>query len=169
MYIFDATPLIYLAKTECLALVEKLDHECFLPRRVYREVVPTGIEEGYADAKRIERATESGVLSIFVVEETGFFEKLRRYEGLSTADVSVLTLAEARNGTAIMDEASGRTVADAEGIPIRGTAFFVLQLQREGIIDAEEARSTIDAMLDAGWYCAPDVYARIVRKIEELS
>ena len=168
MYVFDATPLIYLAKVDRLAPVEKLDHECCLPRQVYREVVPTGIEEGYADARRIEQAIESGFLSVIVVEETKFFEKLRRYEGLSAADVSVLALTDARNGTAIMDEASGRTVADAEGILTRGTAFLILQLQREGILDAEEVHSTIDAMLDAGWYCAPDVYARIVRKIEEL-
>lgn len=168
MYVFDATPLIYLAKAKRLSLVGELDYECCLPERVYREVVQTGIEEGYADARRVERAVEDGVLSVLAVEETVRFRRLRRYENLSAADVAVLTLADADDGTAIVDETYGRTVADAEGIPTRGTAFLVLGLVRDGVISAEEARSTIDAMIDAGWYCAPDVYTRILGKIEQL-
>jgi hypothetical protein len=27
----------------------------------------------------------------------------------------------------------------------------------------------IDAMVDEGWYCAPDVYAKIVQKLDSLA
>jgi hypothetical protein len=27
----------------------------------------------------------------------------------------------------------------------------------------------IDAMIDEGWYCAPDVYAKIVQKLDSLA
>ena len=70
---------------------------------------------------------------------------------------------------AVMDEAYGRAIADAEDIPTRGTAYLVLKALREGTIDAEEARDVVDAMVDAGWYCAPDLYAAILRRIDELA
>ena len=68
-----------------------------------------------------------------------------------------------------MDEAYGRATADAEGIATLGTASLVLLSLREGTIDAEEARNVVDAMLDAGWNGAPNLYATIRRRIDELA
>jgi predicted nucleic acid-binding protein len=68
-----------------------------------------------------------------------------------------------------MDETYGRDVAATEGITTRGTAFLVLKLASEGTISVNEARSVIDAMVDEGWYCAPDVYAKIVQKLDSLA
>ena len=169
MYVFDATPLIYLAKAERLSLVlERLD-ECCTTDAVYEEVVTKGIEEDYPDARRIERTVEDGSLSVLPVNETPMLERLRRNENLSNADATVLTLAADRAWIAVMDERYGRTVASAEGIETRGTAYLVLRLLRDDEIDASEARDTIDEMIDVGWYCAPNLYAKIVRRIEELS
>jgi polyhydroxyalkanoate synthesis regulator phasin len=44
-----------------------------------------------------------------------------------------------------------------------------LKLTKEGAVSADEARALIDAMVDQGWYCAPDVYSRIVQKLETLA
>jgi predicted nucleic acid-binding protein len=68
-----------------------------------------------------------------------------------------------------MDDQYGRDVADAEAITTRGTAFLVLRLLSTDVITPEDAQDTIDAMLDAGWYCAPDLYARIRRLIDEVA
>jgi len=59
-------------------------------------------------------------------------------------------------------------VASTEGIDTRGTAYLVLLLVKRGALDPETAREAIDAMLEAGWYCAPDVYMRIVQKMEAV-
>ena len=45
----------------------------------------------------------------------------------------------------------------------------MLKLASEGTIGVDEARSVIDAMVDEGWYCAPDVYAKIVQKLDSLA
>jgi len=164
MYVFDATPLISLASAGRLGLVAALDGDCCLPERVYGEVVTAGIEAGHADARRIERAVENGLLAVESVPA----EQLARSEGLSEADVSVLALAATRDGTAVIDEQYGRTVADAEEIPTRGTAYVVLNAQQCGVIDDEEARAIVDELLDAGWYCSPDLYARIRNKIDDI-
>lgn len=169
MYVFDATPLVVLAKAERLDLLDHLQRDCITPDRVYDEVVTRGIERGYPDARRIERATEGGRLSVQSVAEDDEFDRLGRNDSLSDADAAVLALASQADGTAVMDERYGRSVAKAEGIDARGTAYVVLSALRDGVVDGDEARETIDELLDAGWYCSPNLYAKIRRKIETLA
>ena len=168
MWVFDATPLIYLAKTEALGHLTAVDERCVIPDRVAREVIDTGIDSGYPDARRIERRVENGLFEIIAVEETDLFSRLQRNPNLSDADRAVLAAAADADGVAIMDEAHGRAVADAEGVTTRGTAYVVLWLVRKGAITAGEGREIIDAMLDSGWYCAPDMYAKLVGKLADL-
>ena len=169
MWVFDATPLIYLAKVDRLALVQHLEASCVLPERVYEEVVETGLEQGYPDARRIERSVDADRFDIVSVETTPLLSRLQDNSNLSDADVAVLACADAHDGVAVMDETYGRDVAAAEGITTRGTAYLVLKLASEGAISVDDARTVIDTMIDEGWYCAPDVYAKIVQKLESLT
>lgn len=169
MYVFDATPLLYLATVERLALVDELSRSRLVPEPVYEEVVTRGIDAGHADARRVEHAIEEAVLEVISVPDTETFDRLQANERLTRADAAVLAAADARDATAVMDEAYGRAVADAEGIETRGTAYLVLRLLEADAIDAATAQETIDDMLDAGWYCAPDLYAAIRRKIDDLA
>ena len=169
MWVFDATPLIYLAKVDRLDLVQHLDESCVIPDRVYEEVVETGIEQGYPDARRIERCVEEGLFEIVSIEPTALVSRLQRNDNLSDADVPVLACAAAHDGVAVMDETYGRDVAATEGITTRGTAYLVLVLASDGTISVDDARTVIDAMIDEGWYCAPHIYAKIVQKLESLA
>jgi predicted nucleic acid-binding protein len=169
MWVFDATPLIYLAKVDRLTLVQHLEAPCVIPERVYAEVVATGVERGYPDARRIERSVEAELFDVVSVETTPCLSRLQTNDSLSDADAAVLACADAHDGVAVMDETYGRDVAAAEGITTRGTAYLVLKLTKEGAVSADEARALIDAMVDQGWYCAPDVYSRIVQKLEALA
>jgi predicted nucleic acid-binding protein len=169
MWVLDATPLIYLAKVDRLGVLRELDEPCVLPVRVYEEVAETGIGEGYADARRIEQRVEDGELEVVSVEATPLYSQLQENDSLSDADVAVLAYAAAHDGVAVMDETYGRDVAATEGITTRGTAYLVLRLASDGIVTVDGARTAIDAMIDAGWYCAPDVYAKIVRKLDSLA
>jgi predicted nucleic acid-binding protein len=169
MWVFDATPLIYLAKVDRLALVEHLDASYVIPERVYEEVVEAGLEQGYPDARRIERSVDADRFDIVAVETTPLLSRLRKNNNLSDADIAVLACTDAHDGMAVMDETYGRDVAAAEGITTRGTAFLVLKLASEGTISVDDARTVIDAMIDEGWYCAPDIYAKIVQKLESFA
>lgn len=169
MWVFDATPLIYLAKADRLTLVEQLEGSCVLPERIYEEVVVTGIEEDYPDARRIERRVEAGQFDVVSVGPTPLLSRLQTNENLSDADAAVLAYAGAHDGVAVMDETYGREVAAAEGITTRGTAYLVLTLAKRDAISVDEARTVIDAMIDDGWYCAPDVYRKLLQTLEEFS
>jgi predicted nucleic acid-binding protein len=169
MWVFDATPLTYLAKVDRLTLVQHFEESCVIPERVYTEVVEDGLEEGYPDARRIERSVDAEMFDVISVEVTPMLSRLKTNDSLSDADAAVLACADAYDGVAVMDETYGRDVASAEGITTRGTAYLVLKLTKEGVISADEARTVIDAMIDNGWYCAPDVYSRIIQKLESLA
>ncbi|MFH5801573.1 DUF3368 domain-containing protein [Haladaptatus sp. CMAA 1911] len=169
MWVFDATPLIYLGKAAALTHLSAIESPRFIPERVYDEVVTAGLDYEYPDARRIEQQVERGTFEVVSVEETTLFTRLQRNPNLSEVDVAVLVLAAEHNATAVMDEQYGRDVAATEEIPTRGTAYLLLSLIKENEITADEARKYIDAMLDAGWYCAPNLYAQIIAKLDTLS
>lgn len=166
MWVFDATPLIYLAKVDQLQLASHLDRRCVVPEVVYDETVATGLERGYPDARRIEQCVDDGIFDVVSVDDTSLVNRLARNPNLSDADVAVLAFAASVDATAVMDETTGRRVAAVEGIEARGTAYLVIRCAKRGAISTPDARETIDAMIDAGWYCAPDLYAKLVRKLE---
>ncbi len=169
MWVFDATPLIYLARIDQLTLLEHDEDPRVIPERVYEEVVETGLEAGYPDARRLERFVDADGFTVVTVEPTPLLSRLRTNDHLSAADAAVLAYADTHDGVAVMDEQYGRDVAASEGITTRGTAYLVVRLAKDGTIDVDDARSAIDAMIDEGWYCAPDVYAKITRTLDEFS
>ena len=169
-WVFDATPLIYLAKAEQLDVIETLDAPRIVPKAVHHEVVTAGVERGYDDARRIERAVEDDRIEVVTVDldESAAAERLQRHPGLSDADVAVLACADGRDGVAVMDESAGRSAAAVEDIETRGTAYLILSAVKRGAMTHEQGRETIDAMVDAGWYVAPDMYTKLVGKLESF-
>lgn len=167
MWVFDATPLLYLAKVEELERLQHLEAPRVVPEPVYEEVVTTGIEQGYPDARRIEHHTETGHLEVASVHRSPLYDRLQQHDNLTNADAAVLAHADATDGIAVMDDTYGRDVAASEAITTRGTAYLILHLTKAGMIKPAAARRSIDAMLEAGWYCAPDVYAKLLRKLDD--
>ncbi len=162
---FDATTLIYLAKVNKLYLLERIDKELIIPRNVFEEVVVKGKDRGKPDALVIERLVDEGFFKIENAGGSELYNKLKDNENLSQADVEVLVLARERDGTAIMDEDYARRIAEAEGIQCRGTIHLIFSLLKEGMISKEDARETVDRMIENGWYCSTDLYAKILRRI----
>lgn len=162
--VFDATPLIYLAKVNKLHLLEKIDAELIIPHSVFEEVVVKGRELGKPDASIIERLINEGIFKIEETGESGFYNKLKENENLSHADIEVLFLARERNCTAIMDEDYARRIAEAEGIHCRGTIYLIFSLLKRDVIGKEDTRETVDKMIESGWYCSTDLYAKILRR-----
>ena len=119
-YVLDATPLIYLGKADALGTVDGF--EVVTTGKVYDEVVRRGKEAGASDARRVKKYD----LNVVKVPDNETYERLSDAPGLSDADAGVLALADEEDATAVMDEKRGRSVADAEGIEVRGTAYLLL-------------------------------------------
>ena len=78
MLVFDATPLIYLAKVEKLNLLWNISEKKVIPKSVFEEVVVKGKEAGKVDALIVERLIEQGVFQVTEVEETDVYRKLMK-------------------------------------------------------------------------------------------
>jgi len=167
--VFDATPLIYLGKSKRLDVLDVLEDDLVIPGRVFKEVVGDGMKQGYPDAKRINNYLRKGLFEQRTFEKNERFEDLVENTALSPADVAVLLLADDVGGTAVMDERHGRDIAEVEGIETHGTAYLLLSLVKRGDLPADVARDTIDEILDAGWHCSPNLYAKIIRKLDQLA
>ena len=169
-WVFDATPLIYLAKAERLDVIETLDEPRLVPEAVHHEVVTAGVEQGYDDTRRIERAVEDGLVDVVAVDtdDSPVATRLARHPGLSDADIAVLACADARNAVAVIDEPAGRSAAEVENVETRGSAYLVLAAMMDGALSTAEGRDAVDAMIDHGWYVAPDVYTKTVGKLESF-
>lgn len=167
--VFDATPLVYLATVDRLALLDHLDQACVIPGPVFEEVVTAGNEAGHPDARRVEQAVEAGVLDRRPAPDTGLQTRLGDNPNLADADVAVIALAAEAGGIAVMDERYGRAAAETEGVETRGTAWILSSLVRDGHVAADDGREIVDETIDAGWYCSTDLYSRTVRTLESLS
>ena len=66
------------------------------------------------------------------------------------------------------DESAGRSAAEVADVETRGTTYLVLAAVKDGALSTEDGRDAIDAMIDHGWYVAPDVYTTVVGKVESL-
>jgi predicted nucleic acid-binding protein len=167
MLVFDATPIIYLAKVGKLHLIENISEKKVIPGSVFEEVVVKGKEAGKSDALIVERLIEQGVFQVSEVKEIDVYRKLMENKKLSKADVEVLTLAKVENGVAIVDEDYARWVAEVEDIKCGGTIYLISLLLEGGVITKREAREIVNGIIEKGWFCSTDRYARILRRLEE--
>ena len=168
MWVFDATPLVYLANVDRLWLLQHLDAPCVIPERVHEEVVTTGLDQEYPAARLVQHHVDACHFDVVSVDPTPLLSRLQDHRNLSDADAAVLAHADAHEGIAVMDDTYGRDVAASEDISTRGTASILFRLTAEGEIEPDDARDVIEAILGAGWYCAPDVYATILGTIDDL-
>lgn len=168
MLVLNATPLIYLSKVERLELLSELDEELVIPTSVHREVVVAGQERGESDARRVAKLLEEGTIDLVEAPSRSLAAGFEESENLHEAERDVLLLADEHEATAILDERYGRGIARSEGIDHGGTLFVLLELVMAGAMTPDGMRETVDAMIEAGWYCSTKLYAEILRTIEEL-
>jgi predicted nucleic acid-binding protein len=65
----------------------------------------------------------------------------------------------------LIDESSGRAVAEALSLAPRGTIYVVLRALHNGRLTSSEARDTIAAMVSSGFRIEPRLLERILREI----
>jgi len=168
MFVLNATPVIYLAKTDRIQLLKELEICCVLPNAVYEEVVKKGKEQGEADALKVDNCVENDVLIMKEAPKTPLSKKLDKTDWLDKGEHAVLVIAEESDAKAILDDKYGRQIAEAEDINYGGTIHILIQLVKEDVLKPSDMKETVDDMIKLGWYCSTELYAEIIKKIDEL-
>ena len=116
----DASALIYLGKTDLMALAAQVCGGLFITTGVYNEAVVRGRAAGHRDAERIGKAVEGKLVQIVPLGEAScqYLEQAGFPTALGDGERETIVEALAQNCLAVLDDVRARSAA-----VILGAAF----------------------------------------------
>ena len=142
----DSTPLIALMKASQLDLLQKMFGKILIPHAVFEELTSNLTFQDEAEAVRT-----SAFIEVVTIPDKKTVDVLRRATGLDLGESEAIVYAE--NSAAdilLMDERKGRLIASSLGLPVMGSIGVLREAHAAGMIGADELRSAIETMQDAG-------------------
>jgi predicted nucleic acid-binding protein len=156
--VFNASPLIVLAKAGLLDQLLPLADEVSIPEAVAREVSAVADP---ADPASRWIATQSSLIH----PSTPITPFLMAWD-LGAGESAVMSLTDAKtHAIAVLDDLAARRCAQAMGLRIIGTLGLVLMAKREGIITS--ATRALDAIVAAGLFVSRHHLERICNQAGE--
>lgn len=163
-FVFDATPLMYLAKAGVLEVLAQLPNPFLVPPRVFREVVEEGRKRGPTDVQVLERLIAAGRFRVRPVGSKSLV-RLRQDPRLSEADREALGLAVETGARLLADDGSLRSAARVLGVKAGGSLYLLRLLVERGLLSSDRAVEAVERMIAEGWFCSPLLYRSFVRSL----
>ena len=161
----NATPLIYLAKTDKLNVLKAIADQVYIPIAVFQEVVIEGKRLGEKDAYRVEKCINEGWLNIIEVDSLLSIDFPVHY-----GELEVISLAVQEGiKKVLIDDAKVRSVADLAGLHPVGTLWVILQAVKNRMMDFDEFLSTLESITHSGFYLKEEVYIKVIRMARQLT
>jgi len=159
--IVDASPLILLARVDCLELLrEPPDSDVTVPDVVFQEVLAG--ERFDPKVQAIRRASNTWLRVSPIVRVAPGLDPKR----LDAVEMAVLSLAVENPGAVVvLDDQDARKEAARRSIPLLGTSGILLRAKEQGRLAA--VRPTLDALRKAGLYLTDSVYHMVLRMAGE--
>ncbi len=155
--VINASPLIFLARSRHLDLLQAFASEIWIPESVADEIRQRGPHDATAQA--------FADTDWFIVKPVSAIPATITEWRLGAGESAVLTLAAEHHLEAIVDDLAGRKCAASLNIPVRGTLGIVLVAKQRGVIP--EARPVIEDMMKAGLYLSKKVLDKAMQRIGE--
>ena len=158
--VLDASPLITLGRIGSLSLLRQLADQIIIPEAVYAESVsraagrPGSIEIAQADW--IRRRT---------VENRVRVEQLHARVGLGEAEAIILAGEIGSDAIVVLDDATARRIAEQEGCRVVGLLGLLVVAKQRGYLAV--VRPLLDAMRNIGFFVSDELYATILRQVDE--
>ena len=141
--VVNATPLIALALLDRLELLRQMFDEILVPAAVYEEVVVKGAGRTGADA-----VGQADWLQVVSPQTASTIEPMLL--GLDAGEMDVLLLAREQDPDwVLIDERLGRRVAQAMGLPVKGTLGILLAAVLAGLLSKSEALDGLHQLADS--------------------
>lgn len=168
----NTSPLIWLSKTGKITLLKELFHEVIIPEEVYAEAVERGLQEGFSDALVIKEGVDQGWIKIskLTKKESALCGKIVEHAfEIHLGEAQAIVLARRMGALVLMDESSGRALAETWGLKAKGTLYVIMTALRSELLDKAEAKETVLGLVSKGFRIEPNLLARIIREIETFS
>lgn len=159
-FVFNASPLIILAKAGLLDTVLSLPNEVIIPRPVAAEISRFNDP---ADAASLWLLNP--IASTFLRDAPMTSDFITAW-GLGAGESAVISLVQSLPGsTAVLDDLAARRCAGALRMKVVGTLGLLLIAKRAGHI--QSVSSALDAIVSAGLFITPAHLAEIQRQAGE--
>lgn len=158
LIIADTGPLIALAVSGQLEILQQLFKQTLIPEAVFSELCINSSRPG---ARVLAAALEAGWLKKVTTDPPA--ERLLRT--LDQGEAESITLAKRENIPLLIDEARGRIAARKEGISFFGTGALLIQAKRLNLIPA--VKPILDRMKDSGYRISTALRREILKRAGE--
>jgi len=160
----NATPLIYLAKADQLNLLQNIVKQVFIPEAVHREVVIEGRRLGEKDAFRVEKAIKQGWMIVQGIKSIYPVEII-----IHPGEAEVISLAKEKGiEEVLIDDAKARAASEMAGLKPIGTLWLILKAVKDHLLTFDHFLSTLEDIVQAGFYLKEEVYLKVVRQARDL-
>lgn len=157
--VVDTSPLITLARIGLLELLQQLADRIVIPDAVYRECVTQG--QGRPGNAEIAQAT-------WIVRQpvTDRVFVMRLLDRVGQGEAEAIALAQQiRADAVVLDDATARRLAEAEGCRVVGLLGLLIEGKRRGLLPM--VKPVLDAMLEAGFFVGSELYAALLQQVGE--
>jgi len=159
LIIADTGPLIALAISGQLQVLQKLFEQTLIPEAVLSEL---RINSSRPGAVALADALNAGWLKTVAVEPPA----KRLLHTLDQGEAEAITLAAQENLPLLIDEARGRIAARKEGVRFFGTGALLIQAKHQKLIPA--VKPILDLMKDAGYRISAPLRKEILKRAGEI-
>jgi len=158
--VVNATPLIALSLLNSVHLLRELFDEVVVPSLVYHEVAVQGRGRPGADA-----VAAADWLVVRAPSSTPTVEPLLL--GLDAGELQVLLLGrELAADWVLVDERLGRRVAQAMGLPVKGTIGVLLAAFHVGLMDSDACLEAAQSLTSLGIRVHPAVLSWLANELK---
>ena len=168
MIVADASPLIVLAKLQCLRRLNDLYGEVLIGPIVKAETIDAGRAIHALGVEQVEAALEDGWLQMvrLSAEERNLMQRLTRRSRLNQGESESIALASIRGLRLIVDDKEARSVAAVAGVEYQGTAGTLLEAYLREHLDLGELEALLRDLSQILWI-SPGVVAEVLRLARE--
>lgn len=161
LIVADSGPLIALACSGHIDVLRAIVSEVLIPETVLVECTANVALPG---AETIAAEVASGKLQRIPDPPLGDFENLLNVD---PGEAAVLALARVRGSAVLMDDATGREIARAHGIPLIGSCGILLKAKQMGLINE---LGTVVQMWKSriGYHLSESFVTEVLRRAGEL-
>lgn len=138
---------------------------------VYTEVVTFGLQQGYSDAIVVKDSIQKSWIEVQTLNDNQTEHSQMILENaieLHHGEVQTIILAQAYNTSLLMDESSGRALAETRVLKVHGTIYVILQGLRKSFYTKEEAMTAIYSLVEKGFRVEPGIILRVLIEFNSI-
>ncbi len=158
--VFNASPVIVLAKAGLLEKFVRLGEPSIVPQVVMEEILRAADP---MDPARLWFADSNSMME--VVPSVPMSPFLAGWDLGSGESAVISTVTERPGAVAVLDDLAARRCAQAHGIPMTGTLGLILLAKKRGLIP--EVGTSLEAIVNAGLYVSARTLADVRAKAGE--